>query len=145
MRYWTDTAKVFYEQLFGNIASCNDGVVDYVKKRLKYAVETGSPEMVCAILLYCDTNVAESAKIRFSTAIRAMEKKRYDIAYACWDDEGRSFEYTDEDDPEFPDGAHSGRVLRDLCDSMMSLQHKLSEQVEQTIDNDLCGLLSRII
>lgn len=145
MRYWTDRAREFYDQLFQNITKCDETVMEYVRERTGYAIEMRSPEMVSAIMLFCDRHYGDSAKFRFGTAIRAMELKLYDVAYACWDDEGRSFLYVDEDDADFPSGVQSAVVLRDLCANMMNLQSKLARQTQATIDGELCDLLSRVI
>ena len=144
MRYWTDRSQEFYEQLFQNITHCDETVMKYVRDRTEYAIQIRSPEMVAGIMLFCDRHYDESAKFRFGTAIRAMELKFYDVAYACWDDEGRSFLYVDEDD-NFPTGVRSAVVLRDLCANMMSLHSKLARQTEATMDGELCDLLSRVI
>ena len=145
MRYWTDRSQEFYDQLFQNITKCDETVMQYVRERTEYAIELRSPEMVSAIMLFLDRHYDDSAKFRFATAIRAMELKFYDVAYACWDDEGRSFLYVDEDDADFPSGVQSAVVLRDLCANMMSLQAKLASQTEAEIDGELCDLLSRVI
>lgn len=144
MKYWTAGAQEYYDQFFSNIRVCDETVVRYIRERLNYGLAARSPEMVCAILRYCDENCDESPKIRFSAAIRSMSLKMYDVAYACWDDEGKSFLYVD-DDPDMPEGVHSARVLRDLCASMEDLQRKLHTQTEATIDGELCELLSRVI
>lgn len=144
MKYWNAQAREYYDQLFSNINVCDDTVMAYVRERLKYAIAKRSPEMVCAILRYCDENSDESAKVRFSAAIRSMSLKLYDVAYACWDDDGNSFLYVD-DDPDMPEGIESARILRDLCASMQELQMKLHKQTEATIDGELCELLNRVI
>ena len=147
MRYWTERSQELFHQLFQNIVpseTCTEPVMEYIRERIGYAIDIRSPEMVCAIMRFCDDNCDDSAKVRFATAIRAMDIKCYDIAYACWDDEGRSFLYVDSD-PDFPRGVHSAEVLRDLCANMMNLQGKLRSQTEATIDGELCDLLQRVI
>ena len=145
MRYWTERAREIYASMFQNIERCDETVVEYVRARIAHALDIKCPETVCAVMRYCDANYEESARVRFSTAIRAMERKSYDVAYACWDDEGASFLYVDDDDPNFPPGVRSAEVLRDLCANMMSLQAKLRAQTEASIDGELCDLLNRII
>lgn len=144
MRYWNDAAKSMHEQLFQNIAAWDEGVLRYVRERLQYAFDIKSPEMVCAIMRFCDARYEDSARLRFATAIRAMDARLYDIAYACWDDGGESFLYVD-DDPDFPTGVRSASVMRDLCGNIMGLQGKLRAQSDNVIDGELCDLLSRMM
>ena len=144
MRYWTERARAIHSQMFRNIERFDDTVIEYARGRIEHALNIQCPETVCAVMRYFDANYEESAKVRFATAIRAMERKLYDVAYACWDDEGASFLYVD-DDPDFPPGVRSAEVLRDLCANMMCLQGKLRAQTEASIDGELCDLLNRII
>lgn len=145
MRYWTDRAREIYTQLFQDLDIGDPHeVAKYVRAHVTCAIQAKSPEMTCAIMRFCDEKTDDAPKVRFGTAIRAMALKLYDIAYACWDDEGRSFLYVD-DDPEFPTGVQSGVVLRDLCENIMKLQEKVLSQTDNVIEGELCELLEKII
>ena len=147
MKYWNAKSKECFDSLCRK--SLVEGVITgfdnhSIKRFIDTALAERCPYKISAILKFCDKYQAEPARIRFSTAVKSMSMKMYDVAYACWDDEGETFLDVD-DEQEFPTGVQASCILRDLCGSMFDLQRNIVERQSDIINNELCELMSRVI
>lgn len=149
MRFWTDRASEMYAQIAATAVARREGETDAdallrtAREQMTLAIASADPELACAVLRFCDAHTDRAVEERFAGAIRAMAARRFDVAYACWDDDGRVFS-DGSDDPHLPDGRFSGSVLRDLCGTIVELQERLRRQTHAEIDGDLCTLLQRL-
>ena len=144
MKYWTQTAIKMYDVMFAETTGSLSGkdIDAYIKSRLDFAVASRSPEMVCGVLKFADRFYSNPVNLRFSMAIQSMKMKMYEVAYACWDDEGVCFSPDKEEEEVVPSGVEAAVVLRDLCESISVLQEKV---LKSEIDNGLSALLQTII
>lgn len=146
MKYWNAKSQQVYDTLCEN-SQVDGNVIGFEMATMKQIVsntlDQKCPFTICAILRFCDEHQSDSSRIRFSTAVRSMSMKLYDVAYACWDDGGQAFSDV-EDDATFPTGVQASSILRDLCGSMLDLQNKLRERDSEIINNELCDLMDRV-
>lgn len=147
-RYWSERS----EQSFARTRAITDGLGFAEAKNMFFAlafesIDANDPESLAGVLR-CSDEVASAQEdvatlVRFSSAVKAMNLKRYECAVSAWDDCGRVFD----DTPRFdgvPSGTHAAIVLRDVCIAILDLQRavRLGQSVSA---NDLSSMLNRIL
>ncbi len=149
MRYWTFAAEDMYNRFATTIHNqeWDEAVHKMVQEQIQEAIALSSPEMMCALMKFTDDFSDDPPGFRFYTGIRCMSNKNYDLAYACWDDNGAAF-ITTKDHARYLQGssiACPSKVIRDLCGNILDLQKKLSVQTQSSVDTELSDLLGRIL
>jgi hypothetical protein len=122
-RHWSVGAVVAYRSLQRELNDAQDqeDAVRMIRERCCLAVSSDDPEKLCAALAAADKSTAAATEIRFATAIAAMAAKKFDCAYAAWDDGGACWSRAS-DDPWVPDSAHAAAVLMGVCDELSRLR-----------------------
>ena len=122
-RYWTVAAVVAYRQLLRelNHAQDQEDAVKTIRERCCLAVSSDDPEQLCAVLAAADRSTAAATDIRFATAVASMAAKKFECAYAAWDDGGACWSRAS-DDPWVPDSAHAAAVLMGACEELSALR-----------------------
>jgi len=139
-RYWSVGAVVAYRQLLRDLNGAQDqeDAVKTIRERCCLAVSSDDPEQLCAVLAVADRSTAASTDIRFATAVASMAAKKYECAYAAWDDGGACWSKAS-DDPWVPDSAHAAAVLMGVCDELTALRAMHAKHAKHANDMDAGG------
>lgn len=118
-RYWTTRA----EQLHAQVSQAADGLgggmlESYLWSAGAEALTARDPEMLSALLRVGDGRSGEAAEVRFGLAVRAMQRRYYDCAFAAWDDGGRC--WASGGGGNVPDSAAAAEAMRDACDQLLA-------------------------
>eukprot|EP00873_Tetraselmis_striata_P033871 jgi/Tetstr1/454135/TSEL_041054.t1 len=133
-RYWTARAATIHAQLERAIAAMDgDAVRQYMWSTGAEALASRDAELVCAMLRLADARSEHATELRFGLAIRAMEKKHYDCAYAAWDDGGRCW-IVDDMPSNVPDSRTAAAAMMAACGALIAMDARTEE--------DLCARMS---
>lgn len=134
-RYWTPRAQSLWEEVCRATEHMSGEALDqYVWTSASEALTARDAEGLCALFRLADARSDASSEARFATAVRAMERRYYDCAYAAWDDAGRCWAQ-DEAPRNVPDSKTSANTMMAACDRLISL--------ESASEQSLCDGFSR--
>lgn len=144
-RYWSVGAVLAYRSFLRELDDAQDqeDAVTMIRERCCLAVSSDDPEQLCAVLAAADRST-DAANIRFATAIASMAAKKYECAYAAWDDGGACWSRTS-DDPWVPDGAHAAGVLLGVCDEASTARgRQATDMVADGDASSLCDMMTSL-
>ena len=147
-RFWTAESNEAYKHLLreADELRSHEDCVALLRSRSCDAVARNDPARLAAVMAFADTRPGISAELRFATAIAAMAAKKYECAYAAWDDSGACWSSTS-DDPWLPDSAKAASVLMRVCHEVSCMRNACSPGSLEAFpgdQSDLCRLMCRM-
>ena len=146
-RYWSVAAVAAYRSLQRELNGAQDqeDAVTMIRERCCLAVSSDDPDQLCAVLAAADRSTVAANDIRFATAVASMAAKKFECAYAAWDDGGACWSRAS-DDPWVPDSAHAASVLMGVCDELSRLRARQSHEtaVAEGDSASLCDMMSSL-
>lgn len=134
-RYWTSRAQMLWEEIYRATEHIQGEALDqYIWTSASEALTARDAEGLCALFRLADARSDVATEVRFATAIRAMERRYYDCAYAAWDDAGRCWA-EDEAPRNVPDSKTSANTMMVACDKLIGL--------ETVHEQSLCDSMSK--
>jgi hypothetical protein len=139
-RYWGERAAAEWQAIRQEIdkADSHEEIVRMLRARCCAALAAGDPELMCAAVAAADANAEHANKIRFATAIAAMAAKKYECAFAAWDDGGGNCWARESEDPWVPDGAQAAHVLMAVCHEAAAIRRDVPD--DRRLEGDHSGL-----
>eukprot|EP00873_Tetraselmis_striata_P043939 jgi/Tetstr1/464203/TSEL_009008.t1 len=121
-RYWTARAASLLERMALATEHMAGAAMDqYLWATASEALTARDPELLCALFRLADARSESATDIRFGMAMRAMERRYYDCAYAAWDDGGRCWS-RDEAPRNVPDSRTSASTMKAACESLLAVE-----------------------
>lgn len=134
-RYWTPRAAKLWEEVSraaGHLEG--DSLNQYIWTSSGEALTVRDAEALTAVFRLADARSDISCEVRFAIAMRAMERRYYECAYAAWDDGGRCWAEEPTAARNVPDSKTSATTMMGACDKLMVL--------ESSEEQSLCDRMS---
>ena len=147
-RFWTAESDEAYMYLLreADELRSHEDCVALLRARSCDAVARNDPASLAAVMALADARPGISTELRFATAIASMAAKKYECAYAAWDDNGACW-CSASDDPWIPDSAKAASVLMRVCHEASCMRNSCSPGSLDAFPGDeseLCRLMSRM-